>query len=169
MLDAKEIGMDAQTRKNMIDSYGAAYDVLTAAVRRYPPEMWQFRPGADSWTIHEIIVHIADSEVNSYVRCRRLLAEPGSAVLGYDEMAWARELAYHAQDPQDAIELFRLLRRITHRLIQDQPAEVWAHIIHHSENGRMTMEDWLNVYERHIPDHVAQMDGILEIWISEQI
>jgi hypothetical protein len=130
--------------------------------------MWQFRPSTGSWTIHEIIIHIADSEVNSYVRCRRLLAEPGSAVLGYDEMRWARELAYHEQDPQDALELFRLLRRLSHRLIQNQPAEVWAHTIHHSENGRMTMDDWLDVYEGHIPDHVEQMNGIYEIWKSEQ-
>jgi hypothetical protein len=158
--------MDAQTRKNKIDSYGSASGILAAALRRYPPEMWQFRASPDNWTIHEIIIHIADSEVNSYVRCRRLLAEPGSSVLGYDEMRWARELAYHKQDPADALELFHLLRRLSHRLIQDQPAEVWAHTIHHSENGSMTMDDWLDVYERHIPDHVEQMDMLFEAWES---
>jgi hypothetical protein len=160
--------MDPQTRKNKIESYGAAGEILSAVVRRYPAEMWQFRPSPDSWTIHEILVHIADSEVNSYVRCRRLLAEPGSAVLGYDEMAWARELAYHQQDPQDALELFRLLRRLSHRLIQNQPPEVWTHAVHHSENGRMTMDDWLNTYERHIPDHVEQMDMVFAAWQSTQ-
>jgi hypothetical protein len=160
--------MDAMTRKAKIESYGAAYAALAAAVQKFPPEMWQFRPEPNSWTIHEIIVHITDSEVNSYVRCRRLLAEPGSAVLGYDEMAWARELNYHAQDPHDALELFRLLRSLTHRLIAHQPEEVWKHAIHHSENGRMTMDDWLTVYERHIPDHIAQMEWVYQIWSANR-
>jgi len=39
--------------------------------------MWQYRPAPDRWTIHEIVVHIADSEANSYIRCRRCLAEKG--------------------------------------------------------------------------------------------
>jgi hypothetical protein len=156
--------MNAFERKQKIDSYGAAYEILAAAIRRYPREMWQFRAGSDSWTIHEIIVHIADSEVNSYVRCRRLLAEPESSVLGYDEMRWARELDYHEQKPEDALELFRLLRMLSHRLIENQPAEVWAHAIHHSENGRMTMDDWLDIYERHIPDHITQMSLVYDAW-----
>jgi hypothetical protein len=70
----------------MIDSYGAAYEKLTAALPQFPREMWQYRAAPNGWTIHEIIVHIADSEANSYARCRRFIAEPGSTVMAYDEM-----------------------------------------------------------------------------------
>jgi hypothetical protein len=28
----------------------------------------------------------------------------------------------------------------------------------------MTMDDWLDVYARHIPDHVAQMQDVYEQW-----
>ncbi|MFZ6030264.1 MAG: DinB family protein [Chloroflexota bacterium] len=156
--------MTPEERKEKIESYGAAHHLLLAALERFPREMWQFRATPDGWTIHEIIVHIADSEVNSYVRCRRLIAEPGSDVLGYDENRWARVLRYHEQLPEDALELFRSLRGLSYRLIETLPEAVWANTIHHSENGPMTMDDWLTVYERHIPDHIAQMQTVYDAW-----
>ena len=95
-----------QSRHEQIESYGRAADRLAAALGNFPREMWTYRPEPDDWTIHEIVVHIADSEANSFVRCRRLIAEPGSEVLGYDEAGWAKRLDYHAQD-LSLIHIFR--------------------------------------------------------------
>jgi hypothetical protein len=130
--------------------------------------MWQFRPAPDRWTIHEIVVHIADSEANSYVRCRRFIAEPGKPVLAYDEMQWAGSLRYHEQDTDEALELFRWLRLKSFHLIQTLPGAAWANTVYHPENGRMTLDDWLDVYERHIPEHVLQMQANYEAWLSHE-
>ncbi|MEP7359610.1 MAG: DinB family protein, partial [Anaerolineales bacterium] len=135
--------LSLETRAQKIASYGAAHAVLAAALERFPTEMWHYRPAPDRWTIHEIIIHITDSEANSYVRCRRLLAEPGSTVLGYDEWQWAKALDYHAHSPADALELFKWLRRLSYTLIKDQPDSVWANTVTHTESGPMTLDDWL--------------------------
>jgi hypothetical protein len=74
--------MEQQERLQKIESYGNAYSVLVEALKQFPPEMWQFRPSLDQWSIHELIVHIADSEANSYIRCRRFIAEPGEPLNG---------------------------------------------------------------------------------------
>ncbi len=155
-------------RSEIIESYGRAYDRLVDSLRSFPREMWTYRPDENDWTIHEIIIHIADSEVNSYVRCRRLIAEPGSEVMGYDEMGWARRLRYHDQDPADALELFRILRRSTYDLIRQLPESTWSNTVTHSESGRMSFDEWLHTYERHIPEHVAQMRVIYETWRLER-
>jgi len=151
-----------------IESYGQAYDKLVAALPRFPREMWQYRPSSDRWTIHEIIVHIADSEANSYARCRRFIAEPGSTVMAYDEMAWAQRLNYHAQSPEAAIELFRQLRAGSFELIKTLPEETWTNTIIHPESGVMTMDEWLDIYDRHIPDHIAQMQEVYAAWQTQQ-
>lgn len=158
--------MEAGERAGKIESYGAAYEELMKAVARFPREMWHFRPSPDQWTIHEIIIHITDSEANSYARCRRLIAEPGESVMAYDEMQWARALDYHEQSTEDAVELFKWLRRTSYNLIKNQPESVWAHTIYHPENGTMTMDDWLDTYERHVRDHVAQMRGVYHQWLA---
>lgn len=160
--------MTPEERNRKIASYGAAYSMLVSSIERFPQEMWQFRPAPDRWTIHEILVHLADSEANSYIRCRRFLAEPGSNVLGYDEGRWARDLHYHDQSTADALELFKWLRRKSYTLIQGLPETAWANTVDHSEIGLMTLDDWLDTYERHVPEHLEQMQANYEDWMSRE-
>ncbi len=84
--------------------------------------------------------------------------------MGYDEIAWARALDYHAQSVEAAVALFRELRTSTHRLIQGLPETAWAHTAVHSESGPMTLADWLDIYERHVREHVAQMRAVYAAW-----
>lgn len=157
--------MKHEDRLRKIESYGDAHGLLVEALKQFPREMWQFRPAPDRWTIHETIVHIADSEANSFIRCRRLIAEPGSNVIAYDENTWARALGYHDQSTEDAVELFRWLRHASYNLIKHLPESTWANTVYHPENGTMTMDDWLDVYERHVREHVEQMQAVYEEWV----
>ncbi len=159
--------MNLDERHQKIESYGKAYEQLVSAVKEFPTAMWQYRPAAERWTIHEIIVHIADSEANSYLRCRRFIAEPGSTILGYDEEKWARVLDYHTQSTQDALELFKWLRLKSFTLIKNQPESVWSNTAFHSESGAMTLDDWLDIYERHIPEHIQQMQANYRDWMAQ--
>jgi hypothetical protein len=160
--------MPTQDRQEKIESYGRAYTRLVSAIQQFPREMWTYRPDDSDWTIHEILIHITDSEANSYVRCRRFIAEPGSDVLGYDGDRWARDLRYHERSVTDALELFRHLRQSSYLLIRALPDEAWSNTVVHSESGRMTFDEWLDIYERHIPEHVAQMRAIYETWRLER-
>jgi hypothetical protein len=158
--------MTPEERKEKLDAYARAAAELDAALERFPREMWSFKPGPDRWSIHEVLLHLADSEANSYIRCRRLVAEPGSAVLAYDEERWTAELHYHDQDPEEAVELFRLLRGTTAKLLRRLPPAIWAHTIEHSESGTMTLDDWLAIYAAHIPAHIDQMQATHVAWLA---
>ena len=127
--------------------------------------MWQWKPAPEKWSIHEVLIHIADSEANSFVRCRRFIAEPGSGVYGYNENKWAKNLDYHSQSIEDALELFRLLRKASYDLIKTVSEETWqTATVDHSESGVMSFEQWLKNYEEHIPVHIRQMKRNLEAW-----
>jgi len=160
--------MTPAERHSKIIAYGQAYEWLSAALKQFPREMWQYKPGPERWSIHEIMVHLADSEANSYIRCRRFIAEPGAAVMAYDENRWADLLNYHGQDPEEALELFGLLRRMSHRLIKELPDAAWSNTVDHPENGIMTMDDWLGVYTSHVPDHIQQMQATHAAWTDEK-
>ena len=156
--------MTQAARAQKIESYARAHEVLVAALQRFPQEMWHFKPDAATWSVHETVVHITDSEANSYIRCRRLIAEPGSEVMAYDENQWAAALDYSQQSVADALELFKWLRRKSYTLIANLPEPVWAQTVHHPENGTMRLDDWLDVYERHVPEHIAQMEAVYTAW-----
>ena len=160
--------MNAEQRKPKLESYARASDLLVEALEGFPQQMWQYKPGPDRWSIHEIILHIADSEANSYIRCRCFLAEPGKSIMAYDENRWAVSLRYHDQRTTEALELFRLLRQMSFRLIENLPEKVWSSTIHHPEGGAMTMDDWLKTYTNHIPEHIRQMQATYDAWMAQQ-
>ena len=158
--------MNTQERNISIESYGQAYNLLTEGMAKYPTDMWQWKPAPDKWSIHEVLIHIADSEANSYIRCRRLIAEPTSGVYGYDENQWAKILDYHTLPIATYLELFRLLRLTSYELLKTVPEQVWqSATVEHSESGTMTIEQWLKTYEEHIPIHIRQMQRIYEAWL----
>ena len=153
-----------ETRALKIASYGAACQTLVDGLKAFPSETWDFRDEHGCWSIREHLVHIADSEANSYVRCRRFIAEPGQPLMAYDENSWAEALGYADMSAQDAMELFRLLRQQTYALIKSLPESAWANTCYHPENGDMTLDDWLLVYEAHIPEHLSYMQDNYDAW-----
>ncbi len=160
--------MTGEQRSRKIESYGNAYNILVEALRDLPREMWHFRDEHGCWSIHEHLVHITDSEANSYIRCRRLIAEPGQPLMPYDENQWAGALDYPSQSTEEALELFWWLRHRTYSLIKSLPEHTWANAAYHPESGDMTLDDWLDVYERHIPEHVQYMRENYEAWSKTQ-
>jgi len=158
------VAVDTMNRQQKIELYGRAAGLLAAALERFPQEMWQYRSQVDDWTIHEIIVHITDSEANSFVRCRRFIAEPGQPLMAYDENQWAKALDYHKLDVATAVALFKWLRQSSYELIQTVPDDVWQNEAYHPESGQMFFDDWLDTYSRHVPDHIAQMERIYQVW-----
>ena len=160
--------MTPQQRNAKIKSYGRAPEELDTALPEFPREMWQFRDEHGCWSIHEHIVHLADSEANSYIRCRRLIAEAGRQLMDYDENRWAAALDYHSRSPQAAVALLRCLRRQTYELISALPEAAWANACYHPENGDMTLEDWLTVYEGHIAEHIGYMRQNYDSWVSRR-
>ena len=160
--------MSTESRQQKIESYGNAYSQLVEALNRFPREMWQFRDEHGCWSIHEHVIHITDSEANSYIRCRRLIAEPGRTLMDYDENRWATALDYHDQDIDDALNLFRWLRGKSYTLIKSLPESSWANAAYHPENGDTTLDDWLDTYEAHVREHIEYMQQNLEAWQAAQ-
>ncbi len=159
-------GITTEERSRLIESYGQAHQKISDCLKDIPAHMWQWKPAPHKWSIHENIIHLADSEANSYIRCRRFVAEPGSTVMAYNQDEWAIKLNYHSQSTHDALELFRLLRKMSYDLIKTLPDSVWNNTIEHPENGTMTFSDWLRIYENHT--HIGQMQRTYQAWLTAQ-
>ncbi|MGH2541912.1 MAG: DinB family protein [Ardenticatenaceae bacterium] len=149
--------MDSTERAWLLEQYDAGYARVVEVLEVLPRDAWHFKPAPECWSIHEIIIHLADSEAAGYFRCRKLIAEPGSTITPYDEQRWAEAFNYPAQDTEQALELFRLLRSSTYSLLKQLPDSVWSHSIHHPERGTMTLTDWLQSWTNHVAIHTSQM------------
>ncbi|HUJ31592.1 MAG TPA: DinB family protein [Candidatus Acidoferrum sp.] len=153
-------------RRQMLESFGRAPALLSTALRHFPKKMWLYKPFPERWSIHEIILHLADSEANSYVRCRRFIAEPGSPVFRIDAARWAGTLGYFHQSTREALEIVRRLRKMTYQVLVAMPESIWANTVEHPRDGRISLEHWVGLQERHIPHHIDQMRENFELWLK---
>lgn len=156
--------MTREERRRIVESFGRAPFLLSATLRQFPKKMWLYKPLPDRWSIHEIILHLADSEANSYVRCRRFIAEPGTAVFKIDAARWAGSLGYFHQSTREALEVIRRLRKMTYQLLVTLPDSVWLNTVEHPRDGRISLEQWVQLQERHIPHHLEHMKSNHELW-----
>ena len=150
--------MNSDDRNRQIEEYGRGYDLLAAALAQIPREAWAFKPAADEWSVHEILVHMGDSESMAALRLRKLVVEPGTTLMAYEESKWAGALNYQDQSAEDSLQIISLARQTTYRLLKSLPEGVFNHSVTHPEmSDPYTFDTWLGIYARHIPDHVDQM------------
>ncbi len=162
--------MNQDERNEKIEEYGRGFNLFAAALAEIPREAWKFKPEPSEWSVHETVVHMADSECMGALRVRKLIAEPGSTLMPYEESKWADALNYQNQDVEDALQIFKLTRRTTYRLLKTLPDQVFMQsVVHpemvHPEYGKSyTFEKWLNIYTRHIPEHIEQLKKTYQAW-----
>ena len=157
--------MNQDKRKELIEEYGHGFDLIMAALDDIPREAWAFKPTPNEWSVHEILVHMKDGELNGVLRLHKLIAEPGSTLATYDPHIWSSALDYQHQDVDDALEMFRLLQRTTYHLLKTLPDEAWTRsIVHPEEKEPYTMDMWLEIYTEHVPEHCEQLREVYRAW-----
>lgn len=161
--------MNKNERLEKIEEYRQGYGLLGAALTEVPKEAWDFKPSPTDWSVHEVIVHMADSESMAALRARKLIVEPGSTLMGYEEAKWADALRYGKQSMDDALQIIKLARSTTYNLLKSLPDEAFTHSVKHPEYQEpYTFEQWLNIYSKHIPDHIEQIRKNIELWKKQK-
>jgi len=114
-----------------------------------------YRPGG--WTARQVVHHVADSHMNSYIRCRLALTEDEPLVKPYHEDRWAR-LTDASEAP---VELsLSLLDALHHRwmiLLRSLSPEEMQRTFRHPEMGLMTIEKNIALYSWHGKHHTAHI------------
>jgi hypothetical protein len=113
----------------------------------------------EGWTPRQVIHHVADSEAQSYARLRRLIAEPGTMIQGYNEAKWAENefLGYKNTPIENSISVIASVRESSYRLLLRLSDEALNNSGVHSESGEYTVGDWIATYTRHPIEHAEQI------------
>lgn len=156
--------MTPAERNDCIRRYAEGPTLLTEALAAVPEAALQWRPAPGKWSVHEIIVHCADSETNSHMRIRYLIGESSPTIVGYDQDRWATAMDYHAHPIEPAMATVTAVRANTVPLLRRLTPEHWERRGKHSESGTYGVEEWLEIYAEHLEIHVRQIARVLEAW-----
>jgi len=149
--------MDHARRQALIARYREGWAEVARALEGFPAQDLTARPFPGKWTAAEIVHHLADSEMQSAIRLRKLLAEPHPVIQGYDQEVWAAKLRYQERPIEPALAAFRAARETTAQLFEHMSDEDWRHLGWHSESGSYHSERWLEIYADHAHGHADQI------------
>jgi hypothetical protein len=152
--------VDSQ-RAVLLERYAAAPDRLEELVASVPAPALTFKPTGESWSVQQIVVHLADNEVVDFTRARMALSMSAQPIVRYDEAEWASDFRYEEEDIAPVLTGFRVLRTRTLRLIRAVPGSWWVRSYLRPEGGQRTLDQWLEGTVGHFDEHMTQARRVL--------
>ena len=140
----------------------AAPDKLRAAVSGLD-KMQLDTPYRDGgWTVRQVVHHLPDSHLNSYMRFKWALTEDKPTIKTYLEDRWA-ELPDARETPVAvSLNLLAALHQRWTALLQGMTEADFARTFVHPETGAQTLAESLAYYAWHGEHHTAQIMQLRE-------
>ena len=120
----------------------------------------QYREG--SWTIRQIVHHVADSHMNAYIRFKLAVTEEEPTIKPYDQDDWAK-LPDSRMPISVSLQLLEGLHARLACLLESLSEEQGRRIFHHPESGVVSVEKNIGMYAWHGKHHLAQIRQALQL------
>lgn len=137
-----------------IDHFAAGPDQLERAVAGLTSEQLQAFPVPGTWSIQQIVCHVLDSDLIGSHRIKKLIAEDTPRLAPYDETLFAQSLFYQNEPIAEILQLFRLNRAQTVRILRQLPEEAFARRGVHEQYGEFRVDALVEHYAEHVDHHL---------------
>ena len=119
-----------------------------------------YRPGG--WTVRQVVHHLPDSHLNSYIRFRLALTEDDPVIKPYAEDRWALLPDARTAPVGVSLQLLESLHQRWVPLLQSLNDEEWRRTFRHPELGSVRLEQNAALYAWHGRHHVAHLTALRE-------
>jgi len=115
----------------------------------------RYREGG--WTVAEIVHHLVDSHLHSYLRCKYALCENHPSIVPYDENVWVGTPECSTEAVGEAVEFLARLHARWIRMMTGLDEVGWRRTFHHPERNRdFALFQQAGLYGWHGEHHLAQ-------------
>jgi hypothetical protein len=153
---------DEAFRKNAIRDLETLPTLLVDTVLGLPSKqlLGKYRP--ESWSIRQVVHHIADSHMNCLIRVKLGLTEDHPTIKPYDENKWVMLADGNNDDIEDSILIIEGVHKRLVKLFKSLKAEDWERKVHHPESNRdMSLNFLLALYSWHGKHHLAHIENAI--------
>lgn len=144
--------------ERIIDRLEGFIDVLPALAGSVGTGDAGWKPDGASWSVVEIVAHLADEEVEDFrTRVRLTLADPGQPWPPIDPEGWARERNYQNRDLGPEIDRWVVERRASIVWLRSLASPAWDNAFRHPRFGPIHAGDVLASWAAHDALHARQI------------
>jgi hypothetical protein len=133
--------------------YRSAVSGLTDAQLDTP-----YRPGG--WTVRQTVHHVADSHMNSFIRCRLALTETEPTIRPYDQDLWADLPDMRTVPVEVSLQLIEALHERWVVLLKGIAPADFRRTFRHAELGIVRLDTNIALYAWHGKHHAAHITGL---------
>jgi uncharacterized damage-inducible protein DinB len=149
-------------RKRFIDEIAATPAQLRSAVKGLSPDQLDTPYRQGGWTVRQVVHHVPDSHLNSYVRFKLALTEDEPTIKSFDEDRWAQLADTRTTPVEISLSLLESLHHRWTNLLRSLTGSDWKRTFRHPERGVMTLDEALAMYAWHGRHHVAHVTRLRE-------
>lgn len=151
-----------EERQKLIDQIAEAPERLRAAVKDLNDEQLNTPYRPEGWTVRQVVHHVPDSHLNSYIRFKLAVTEDEPEIRTYFEDRWAE-----LDDARNApIEISLTLLETLHRrwvlFLRSLKEDDYQRTFRHPDWGLMTVDKNIALYAWHGRHHVAHVTSLRE-------
>ncbi|MGG0655280.1 YfiT family bacillithiol transferase [Rummeliibacillus pycnus] len=134
---------------------------LTEVVKDLSDEELNRSYRENGWTVRQLVHHIADSHMNSYIRIKLALTEETPTIKPYEETEWA-ELPDSSLPISVSLQLIESLYVRWIYLLQSLTEEQLKRAFLHPVSGITTVEKSIGIYAWHGKHHLVHIQNALK-------
>jgi uncharacterized damage-inducible protein DinB len=135
---------------------------LRAAVRGLSNQQLDTPYREGGWTVRQVVHHVPDSHLNSYIRFKWAMTEDEPTIKPYYEDRWAELQDSKVTPIEVSLTLLESLHQRWMLLLRSFREEDWKRKLRHPELGEMTLDHMLSLYAWHGRHHVAHITSLRE-------
>jgi uncharacterized damage-inducible protein DinB len=144
-------------RAAYISTIEALPEQLREAVARVKLPQLDIPYREGGWSIRQMVHHIADSHMNSYVRFKLALTEDQPTIKPYNEASWAELVDARTGQLEPSLNLIDGLHARWALLLRDMNSTDYERAFSHPELGVVKLKTILAFYDWHSRHHLAQI------------
>jgi hypothetical protein len=114
-----------------------------------------YRP--EGWTVRQVVHHLADSHVHSYLRTRFALTQNEPTIMAYDENLWAGLKDARSGPAEPSLLLLEGLHTRWCQLLESMSEADWSRKFVHPERGVVVLNVNIPLYAWHGRHHTAHI------------
>ncbi len=130
---------------------------LREAVAGLAPQHLDIPYREGGWSIRQIVHHIPDSHMNSYVRFKLALTEDQPVIKPYDERLWAEIPEARTAPIEISLDMVDALHRRWSLMLQNMTDTDFERSLRHPDIGELKLKSLVAGYGWHCRHHVAQI------------
>ena len=157
-----EWNLSGDRRLELVSQLATAPGNLKAAVAGLTAAQLDTPYRLGGWTVRQVVHHLADAQMNWYVRTKLALTEDEPLVKPYDEVRWAEMSDARTGPIEPSLLLLEGLYQRWTALFLSLADNQWGRKMVHPERGIFVLDTALGMHVWHGLHHTAQITALKE-------